>query len=97
MPVCTGIYRSPTADRQLSSFSKRLDPTKPNNMPKEHHIAHHLSEFQVVILAGGTGHRMYPLTDEVPKALLPVCNRPLLNYQIELLDKAGFVGKISWL
>lgn len=61
---------------------------------KQVNIGHHLSEFQVVILAGGTGHRMYPLTESVPKALLPVCNRPLLNYQIELLEKAGFVEAI---
>lgn len=32
-------------------------------------------EFQVVILAGGGGSRMHPLTDEIPKALLPISNR----------------------
>eukprot|EP01119_Soliformovum_irregulare_P012626 TRINITY_DN3292_c0_g1_i2.p1 TRINITY_DN3292_c0_g1~~TRINITY_DN3292_c0_g1_i2.p1 ORF type:complete len:394 (+),score=91.81 TRINITY_DN3292_c0_g1_i2:14-1195(+) len=47
-------------------------------------------EFQVIILAGGTGSRMYPLTEEIPKYLLPVANRPLITYQLELLEKAGF-------
>ena len=49
-------------------------------------------EFQVVILAGGNGNRMYPLTEEIPKCLLPVANRPLLSYQLELLERVGFTG-----
>jgi translation initiation factor eIF-2B subunit gamma len=48
------------------------------------------AEFQVVILAGGQGQRMYPLTHGSPKALLPVANRPILAYQVALLEKAGF-------
>eukprot|EP01088_Endostelium_zonatum_P016656 TRINITY_DN4592_c0_g1_i1.p1 TRINITY_DN4592_c0_g1~~TRINITY_DN4592_c0_g1_i1.p1 ORF type:complete len:533 (+),score=151.36 TRINITY_DN4592_c0_g1_i1:67-1665(+) len=47
-------------------------------------------EFQVVILAGGPGSRMYPLTTEVPKALLPIANRPMISYQLELLERVGF-------
>ena len=54
------------------------------------HIAHNNAEFQVVILAGGQGQRMFPLTEASPKALLPVGNRPLLAYQVALLEKAGF-------
>lgn len=45
-----------------------------------------------VILAGGRGSRMYPLTEECPKALLPVCNMPLIYYPIQLLEKHGFQG-----
>lgn len=51
-------------------------------------------EFQVVLLAGGTGSRMYPLTEEIPKYMLPIANRPLLSYQLELLEKVGFGGKV---
>jgi translation initiation factor eIF-2B subunit gamma len=47
-------------------------------------------EFQAVLLAGGTGTRLYPLTEGVPKSLLPVANRPLIAYQLLLLEKAGF-------
>ncbi len=47
-------------------------------------------EFQAVILAGGAGNRMYPLTEGIPKPLLPIATRPLLSYQLELLEKAGF-------
>jgi hypothetical protein len=50
-------------------------------------------EFQPVILAGGYGSRLGVLVEEssVPKALLPVANRPLLSYQLDLLEKAGFL------
>jgi len=50
-------------------------------------------EFQPVILAGGFGSRLGVLVEEssVPKPLLPVANRPLLSYQLDLLEKAGFL------
>lgn len=51
-------------------------------------------EFQVVLLAGGTGSRMYPLTEGIAKGLLPVANRPLISYQLELLVKVGFTGML---
>lgn len=47
-------------------------------------------EFQAVIMAAGTGSRMFPLTERIPKALLPVGNLPVIWYPINLLDKAGF-------
>ncbi|KAJ1473527.1 nucleotide-diphospho-sugar transferase [Baffinella frigidus] len=47
-------------------------------------------EFQVVILAGGTGTRLYPLTEHTTKSLLPVANRPLVSYQLALLERSGF-------
>ncbi|XP_065069991.1 translation initiation factor eIF2B subunit gamma-like isoform X1 [Rhopilema esculentum] len=49
-----------------------------------------IPEFQVVILAAGGGSRMYPLTEEIPKALLPVGNLPLIWYPINNLHKHGF-------
>jgi UDP-N-acetylglucosamine diphosphorylase/glucosamine-1-phosphate N-acetyltransferase len=42
-----------------------------------------------IILAAGKGERLQPLTDCKPKALLPVCNKPLIEYQIELLRAHG--------
>ena len=44
---------------------------------------------QAVVLAGGFGKRLAPLTSEVPKPLLPVGGRPILVRQIEWLRGFG--------
>jgi translation initiation factor eIF-2B subunit gamma len=49
-----------------------------------------MAEFQAVILAGGAGVRLYPLTDETPKSLLLLNGKPLLYYQLTLLENSGF-------
>jgi glucose-1-phosphate thymidylyltransferase len=42
-----------------------------------------------VILAGGLGTRLYPLTHVTNKHLLPIYNKPMIFYPIETLVKAG--------
>ena len=42
-----------------------------------------------MILAAGYGTRLAPVTDHLPKPLLPVAGRPLLDHVIENLDRAG--------
>ncbi len=42
-----------------------------------------------VILAGGSGTRLYPLTRITNKHLLPIYDRPMVSYAIEALVKAG--------
>ena len=44
---------------------------------------------QAVILAGGLGTRLLPITQTVPKAMIEVCGRPFLEYQLALLKANG--------
>ncbi|KAM3575468.1 hypothetical protein VYU27_002574, partial [Nannochloropsis oceanica] len=47
-------------------------------------------QFMAVILADVDAHALYPLTNDLPKSLLPLLNRPLLQYQLDLLHASGF-------
>ena len=58
---------------------------------------------QAVILAGGLGTRLRPLTNTIPKPMVKVCGRPFLEYIIEALKKndiadilllSGFLGEV---
>ena len=42
-----------------------------------------------LILAGGKGERLRPLTDSVPKPMVPVCDKPILLHQVEWLKQVG--------
>jgi N-acetyl-alpha-D-muramate 1-phosphate uridylyltransferase len=43
----------------------------------------------VAILAGGLATRLRPLTDDIPKAMVPILGRPFLEHQLELLREHG--------
>ncbi|KAI1883235.1 hypothetical protein AGOR_G00243130 [Albula goreensis] len=47
-------------------------------------------ELQAVLMAAGGGSRMMDLTYSLPKPLLPVGNKPLIWYPLNLLEKVGF-------
>ena len=44
---------------------------------------------EVVMMAGGRGERLRPLTDETPKPLLPVDGKPIIDYNVEELEACG--------
>jgi NDP-sugar pyrophosphorylase family protein len=48
-----------------------------------------LSQIPVAILAGGLATRLRPITEKIPKSLVPVAERPFLAHQLELLHARG--------
>jgi len=77
----------------LKRLDEIIDGVKIRN--RSHAIEFLLSESlapritQAIILAGGRGVNMRPLTYEVPKPLIPVAGKPLIEYTIEMLREAG--------
>ena len=49
---------------------------------------------KAIILSAGQGRRLLPLTERVPKCILPVCGRPLIGRQIDTLTQCG-IGDIA--
>jgi len=47
------------------------------------------------ILAAGFGTRLKPLTDSVPKALIPICGEPLLSHNLRILHNSGIFSAIG--
>jgi len=45
---------------------------------------------QVIILAGGVGTRLRPLTHTIPKSMVPIHGKPFLAHSIEMVQKQGF-------
>jgi len=48
-----------------------------------------LNNYKAVILAGGKGTRLYPITKEIPKPLLPIKRKPMINYLVDLFMDSG--------
>ncbi len=49
---------------------------------------------QAVILAGGRGQRLHPITEKIPKPMVLFHGKPFLEYMIEYLKKEGFTEVI---
>ena len=44
---------------------------------------------KAVIMAGGEGTRLRPLTSNAPKPMMPLANRPMMEHVIGLLKRHG--------
>ena len=54
-----------------------------------------------LILAGGRGERLRPLTDNAPKPMVPICTKPILWHQVQWLKRGGitdimFLAGYKW-
>ena len=49
---------------------------------------------RAVIIAGGSGTRLRPLTFNTPKPMVPLFSKPFLQYQMELLKRHGITDII---
>jgi glucose-1-phosphate thymidylyltransferase len=49
---------------------------------------------KAVVLAGGFARRMWPLTKDIPKPLLPVCGRPIIDYVLGSISCVPAIDKV---
>ena len=52
-------------------------------------LSEELPRLQAVVMAGGFGTRLKPLTDDTPKPMLPVGDKPILEHTVEQLKQVG--------
>ena len=45
---------------------------------------------KIVIIAGGKGTRITSVNCEIPKAMIPVCGKPIIEHEIDLCKRYGF-------
>lgn len=53
-------------------------------MSQENH-----KNLKCILLCGGKGERLRPITDSIPKPLIPIKNKPILSYLIDHISKFG--------
>src|SRR6516165_7456053 len=63
---------------------------------KNHVMLGRTGRVKALLLAGGLGTRLYPLSATVPKCLVSIGERPLLDFWVDCLVEAGITeGRIN--
>jgi dTDP-glucose pyrophosphorylase len=74
----------------LISEGQVVDIAFIRDLVREGEMVGHEPGHPVVLMAGGRGQRLRPLTEQTPKPMLPVGGRPLLERVLEQVRDAGF-------
>lgn len=53
-----------------------------------------LNKIQAIVLAGGKGTRLAPLTDNLPKSIIPIEGKPMMVYVLEHLKRHGITNVV---
>ena len=79
------------AEANAAQQNRRLKPFRPLALVEEKKKEQPMKtqEYVGVILAAGRGSRMAPFSDNYPKPILPICNRPLIQHHIEVMRSIG--------
>ena len=92
---CTGgQHRSVYSAQHLAEHLNRKFGIEVHICHREQGIVQVLPARRAMIFAAGLGTRLKPLTDTMPKALVPVAGKPLLQHQLEKLKAAGFTDVV---
>ena len=76
----------------LSGKDKKYDVTPDyvcNDVIEASKLVEDLTNIKAVLLAGGKGERLHPLTLETPKPLIKIADKPILEHQLMALKRCG--------
>src|SRR6202035_5076481 len=73
-----------THNRRAQRTRRRRDPRRGPHIRRNRNPL-----MQAVILVGGEGTRLRPLTSTIPKPVVPLVDRPFISFMLEWLNKHG--------
>src|SRR5207244_6576238 len=72
----------------------RPGPRRRRRLGVRHHRAERIPAMKAVVMAGGEGTRLRPLTSNQPKPMVPIVGKPCMEHILELLREHGLTDVI---